>query len=168
MKLLIHTGYYVGLLVLVLLTGCAKKDLSLAEMDALRQGNSGNDDAKINEYLVKYNIEAVRDPSGLYYKILYFGDSLSVMQSNSVPTLAYTNKLLNDKVVATSFGGTDFENRQLKDHILGWQIGLRRISKGGRILLFIPSTLAFGPQPIGNLIPANSVLISEVELIDFK
>ncbi|MET6996189.1 FKBP-type peptidyl-prolyl cis-trans isomerase [Chitinophaga defluvii] len=168
MKLFIHTGYYVVLLVLVLLTGCAKNDLSLAEMDALRTGNSGNDDARINEYLVKHNIEAVRDPSGLYYKILYFGDSLSVMQPTSIPTLAYTNKLLNDKVVASSFGGIDFDGRQLKDHILGWQIGLRKISKGGSILLFIPSALAFGPQSIGNLIPANSILISEVELIDFK
>lgn len=167
MKLLIHTGYYVGLLVLVLLTGCAKNDLSSAEMDALRGAASG-DDVKINEYLIKNNIEAIKDPSGLYYKILYFGDSLSVMRPTSIPTLVYSNELLNGKVIASSFGGTDFENRQLKDHILGWQIGLQKISKGGSILLFIPSNLAFGPQAIGNLIPANSVLISRVELVDFK
>jgi len=167
MKLLIHTGYYVGLLVLVLLTGCAKNDLSTAQMDALR-GVGSSDDAKINEYLAKHNIEAVRDPSGLYYKVLYFGDSLSIMRPTSIPTLEYSNELLNGKVIASSFGRTDFDNRQLKDHILGWQIGLQRISKGGSILLFIPSSLAYGPQAIGNLIPANSVLVSRVELVDFK
>jgi FKBP-type peptidyl-prolyl cis-trans isomerase FkpA len=166
MKLLIHTGYYVGLLMIVLLTSCLKKDDSLTVLDAQRNPNV--EDSVIRGYLIKNNIDAIKDPSGLYYKILYAGDSLTIMKPTSIPTLIFSNTLMDGKVVTTSFGPTDFERRQLKDHILGWQIGLQRISKGGRILLIIPPGLAFGPQGIGNLIPGNAVIVSNVELVDFK
>ena len=38
--------------------------------------------------------------------------------------------------------------------------------KGGKGTFFIPSALGYGPNAIGN-IPENSVLIFEIELIDF-
>ena len=49
--------------------------------------------------------------------------------------------------------------------IKGWQEGIPGMKPGGRRLLKIPSELAYGNKAKGELIPANSVLLFEVELI---
>ncbi|WP_165941919.1 FKBP-type peptidyl-prolyl cis-trans isomerase [Cardinium endosymbiont of Culicoides punctatus] len=50
--------------------------------------------------------------------------------------------------------------------IPGWDEGLLLLKKNEKARFFIPSTLAYGDQSIGNVIPANSVLIFEVEVVD--
>ncbi|WP_341840589.1 FKBP-type peptidyl-prolyl cis-trans isomerase [Chitinophaga caseinilytica] len=56
----------------------------------------------------------------------------------------------------------------MKDHIPGWRIGLPLISKGGRILMYIPARLAFANIGIPGRIPPNSILICDVTLIDIR
>jgi FKBP-type peptidyl-prolyl cis-trans isomerase len=108
-----------------------------------------------------------KDPTGLYYQIQEPGDT-GRMTLESVPTLNYTRRNLADSLLDQSFGGTTFDGRKLKDHIVGWQIGLQLIGKGGKILMIIPSPLGFGSSAVGNIIPANSILVCEVELENYK
>lgn len=126
-------------------------------------------DSTIRSIIGQKNESAYRDPSGLYYVILKPGDSVHYLTPTSIPIVSYSYQLLNGSVVASSFGPTDFDNMQLKNHIAGWQIGLRKISKGGRIRMYIPPELAFGSigVPTQN-IPPNAILISEVELVDIR
>ncbi len=49
--------------------------------------------------------------------------------------------------------------------IPGFREGLLTMSVGDKITLFIPSHLAYGPQGAGNVIPPNSDLIFELELV---
>jgi FKBP-type peptidyl-prolyl cis-trans isomerase FkpA len=54
--------------------------------------------------------------------------------------------------------------------ITGWRIGVSLLKAGGKILLYIPPSLAYGNQNVtdvyGNVVvPANSYLIFEVNLI---
>ncbi len=53
--------------------------------------------------------------------------------------------------------------------IKGWDEGVISMKKGGVRKLFIPSELAYGTRDVGDgLIPANSMLVFEVELLDIK
>lgn len=49
--------------------------------------------------------------------------------------------------------------------IKGWDQGIVGMKVGGKRMLAIPADLAYGSQAVGDVIPANSALIFEVELL---
>lgn len=150
-----------------LLPSCSKDAPSLeaAYDTAIR------DTDMIRRYLQITNQDSgtVYHPSGLVYKVLDKGIGRDTIRLNQVPVVTFTRRLLGDnRIVEQSPLPTSFDNRQLKNHIAGWQIGLQQITKGGRILLFIPSGLAFGDIGVPGTIPPNAILACDVSLIDIK
>ena len=71
-----------------------------------------------------------------------------------------------DGVVFDQTTGSATAKFRLGDLIQGWQIAIPLLQKGGKGTFFCPSDLGYGPQAVGN-IPSNSVLIFEIELVDF-
>ncbi len=49
--------------------------------------------------------------------------------------------------------------------IKGWDEGVKGMKVGGMRKLVIPSDMAYGPRAMGDVIPANSALVFEVELL---
>src|SRR3989344_2738014 len=49
--------------------------------------------------------------------------------------------------------------------IKGWDQGIVGMKEGGKRTLVIPASLAYGPQAVGDIIPANADLIFQVELL---
>ena len=82
-------------------------------------------------------------------------------------TVQYVGALTNGTVFDASAkrGSEGFSfNLGAGEVIQGWDQGLVGMKEGGKRTLVIPAPLAYGDQAIG-AIPANSVLIFEVELL---
>jgi FKBP-type peptidyl-prolyl cis-trans isomerase len=52
--------------------------------------------------------------------------------------------------------------------VQGWNDGVSGMQPGGKRLLFIPARLAYGARGAGEMIPPNTNLIYEIELIRIK
>lgn len=50
--------------------------------------------------------------------------------------------------------------------IQGWILGLKGMKTGGKRKLWVPAALAYGERQIGTMIPPNSNLIFEIELLE--
>jgi len=80
-------------------------------------------------------------------------------------TVEYVGALLNGKVFDASRGRGFTFNLGEGEVIKGWDQGVAGMKVGGKRKLTIPAHLAYGNQDISGVIPANSALIFEVELI---
>jgi FKBP-type peptidyl-prolyl cis-trans isomerase len=87
------------------------------------------------------------------------GDSVTV---NYVGAL--TNGQIFDASANHSASGFTF-NLGAGQVIQGWDQGIVGMKEGGKRILVIPSALAYGSQAVGEVIPANSDLIFQVELL---
>ncbi len=162
-----HYFWLLSLLAITAFVACNKKDAE-TPFDPVAQ--AAKDDKLIKDYITANGITDVKkdDTTALYYKILEPGTSPGdTIKLNDRLSIAYQGKLLNGYVFNDTKGeNTTLDEARLQNLIKGWQLGLRKISKGGKILLFIPSALGYGTQNY-NPIPPNSVLIFEIKLSNF-
>lgn len=84
-------------------------------------------------------------------------------------TVQYVGSLMNGTVfdASRSHGDQGFTFTLGAGQVIkGWDMGVAGMKVGGKRKLTIPASLAYGDQSVGGgLIPANSSLIFEVELI---
>jgi FKBP-type peptidyl-prolyl cis-trans isomerase FkpA len=52
--------------------------------------------------------------------------------------------------------------------IQGWEEALTLMNKGSKMTVYIPSTMAYGPQKRSEEIVENSILSFDLELVDVK
>ena len=123
------------------------------------------DQELILEYLVENNIDAEEHESGLFYQVTREGNGEKPNLQHTV-TVKYKGYLLNGNVFDQT-KGDDTISFPLGNLIPGWQIGIPLIDKGGAATLFVPSALGYGQQGVGS-IPPNSVLIFDIDLVDFQ
>jgi FKBP-type peptidyl-prolyl cis-trans isomerase FkpA len=142
------------LLLLVLSTACKKK------FDAEEQAQIDED--IIVQYIADKSLDATPTGSGLYYTIDSLGSTV-YPDINSTVRVAYKGYFTDGDVFdQSSASGVTFP---LANVIKGWQEGipLYKVDGGGKLL--IPSALGYGNSGTGS-IPANSVLIFDVHLIE--
>lgn len=124
------------------------------------------DSTLIVEYLVENDSTALyHNESGIYYNIIEDGDSFHP-NSNSSIEVWYKGMLLDGTVFVQTADSVSSNTFYLASLISGWQIGLPLIGNGGKIVLYLPSYYAFGAEEKTD-IPANSVLIFKIDLINF-
>jgi FKBP-type peptidyl-prolyl cis-trans isomerase len=116
------------------------------------------------ENALKPNIKTTS--SGLQYEHLSSGKGAKPHLEDTV-VVHYEGKLSTGRIFDSSIQRGTPAEFGLTQVIAGWTEGLQLIKLGGKTRFFIPPELAYGPGGTRG-IPANSVLIFEVELIEIK
>ena len=104
--------------------------------------------------------------SGLQYKLIKEGTGKTPKASDEV-AVAYKGTLIDGTVFDESKPGMPAQFG-VEGVIKGWTEALQLMKEGGKLQLFIPSDLAYGPKGSGDKIGPNAVLVFEVELIKVK
>lgn len=120
----------------------------------------------IEDYLADNNLTAQSTASGLYYIIEKPG-GVNHPNINSLVTIHYKGYLTDGTVFDESYSDGSPTTQPLSVFIKGWQEGLQLIGIKGTIKLLIPSALAYGSTSPSTKVPANSVLIFDIELLEF-
>lgn len=140
-------------------------EVSAEKLAAVDQIQLQQDVATIDNYLSTNGISAVTHPSGIRYVVNQFGSGDNVPCLESAISVTYEGRILGS--------GSLFDSSQkpvafvLKQLILGWQIALLKVNKGTKLTLYIPSGLGYGTTD-STLVPANSNLVFEIELLEFR
>jgi FKBP-type peptidyl-prolyl cis-trans isomerase FkpA len=106
-----------------------------------------------------------KPPSGLIYESLKDGTGPQPISPRSVVQVHYRGMLAN---------GKEFDNTYKREHPLAfplsqvipcWTQGIMKMKEGGKAKLTCPPETAYGAIGKGSLIPPNSTLTFEVELL---
>ncbi len=142
-----------------------------AEFEQQEKAQFQKDLLTIEEYAAAHQLKTKRTPSGLSYAIFKPGKGENA-RPGKLLTVAYEGFLANDVPFEKSAEGKPYEFVLGQGKVMeGWEEGLRFFNKGSEGWLLIPSKLAYGPLAIheGSIsIPANSVLIFKIKVIDVK
>lgn len=134
------------------------------KMEALGQKNRKEGEAFLAQNKKKEGVVTL--PSGLQYKVLKAGAGKSPKPTDTV--VVHYQGMLTD--------GTEFEHSYgrepvtlpVNEAIQGWQEALLLMQVGAKWRLFVPSQLAYGPNPRGPRIGPHATLIFDLELREIK
>ena len=151
--------------------GMSAAEPTMPYMDARRE---------LTKYYSKINLEngsqfmqenllfegVIETSSGLQYEVIEEGNGVSPNVTDSV-TIHYTARFIDGRVFESTIPSNIPFKGSLMGVIPGWQEGVGLMKEGGMSRLYIPPTLAYGPEGKGVVEP-NSTLIFDIELIDVK
>ncbi|MEL6863788.1 MAG: FKBP-type peptidyl-prolyl cis-trans isomerase [Bacteroidota bacterium] len=119
----------------------------------------------IINYAIDKELDVQSLSSGMYYQIIRPGEG-TAPTINSKVRANYQGQLLDGSEFDSSYKRgkpLDFNLRQV---VPGWQQGIPLIKPGGKIILLVPSAMAYGAQGYPPVIPPNAVLRFDVELLE--
>ncbi|CEJ55357.1 FK506-binding protein 1A [Penicillium brasilianum] len=113
---------------------------------------------------------------GVDKKILTPGNGVDFPKKGDNVAMHYTGCLYDASAAANHFMGTKFDSSRDRGTplaspigvgrlIKGWDEGVPQMSLGEKAILDISSDYGYGPNGFPGLIPANSRLVFEVELV---
>jgi FKBP-type peptidyl-prolyl cis-trans isomerase len=135
------------------------------------------EDKVLQAYFKKNNITGLQKTMlGTYVQIIQPGTGAMIDTSVVVET-KYTGSLLNgkkfDSNTDSSFKHTEpFKVNMTNDYALGgpvikgWTDGLKLLNKGAKAKFYVPSVLGYGKQAMRDLIPENSILMFDIEVVN--
>ena len=153
MRVLSFMGF-MAMSMLVFLGACVKSEEPIDYVQVVKE--------IIENYIASNSLDAENIGNGLYYVETQEGVGKNPDVYSDVQ-IRYKGYLTNGSVFDESSNAGIRIN--LSQVIAGWQQGVPEFKEGGEGILLIPSYLAYGIRATGS-IPANSVLIFEIKLIE--
>ena len=149
---------------------CKQQATKEAEEQATR------DRKLIEAYLQENNISAENIGDGIYYQRLQNGTGTLSPSVNDTVNVRMVGRVMYGKIIEDNRSQTNLANILLSRRETWWRSGVIKMKKGERGVFFIPSILGYGGQGFtlnrsGNvvtLVPPNSILIYDIELVDIK
>jgi FKBP-type peptidyl-prolyl cis-trans isomerase FkpA len=129
-----------------------------------------NEIQTIQNYILNNGLVATQHCSGLFYRIENAGTG-AVPGACANIGATYKASFMNGGVLEQQTSPITFS---LGQSIRAWRIAVPLIKAGGRIVFYVPPSLAYGAQEVrdqqtGNVvIPANSYLSFEVDLVSVQ
>jgi len=140
---------------LTLWSGCADEVAEQFEADK----------QQIAEYVAANDLDGEYTEEGIFISFEQEGSGIETPGPASEVEAIYKGYLLDGTVFDDSEGFP--VSFGLNGVIRGWQIALQRFKRNAKGTIVIPSRYGYGPRATGN-IPPNSVLVFDIELIDFE
>jgi FKBP-type peptidyl-prolyl cis-trans isomerase len=109
--------------------------------------------------------EMTTTASGLKYQALKHGTGAVSPKATDTVKVHYEGKLLDGTVFDSSIARGQPISFPLNGVIAGWTEGLQLMKVGDKFKFVIPANLAYGASSPSPLIPPNSTLVFEVELL---
>jgi FKBP-type peptidyl-prolyl cis-trans isomerase FkpA len=122
----------------------------------------------IQKYLLDNKITVKPTASGLYYIEKIKGTGPRAMAGKTV-RVSYKGTFFNGQEFDSSIGkNPPYYEFTLGSHqvIQGWDEAIAMMNKGGKAMLVVPSSLAYGERGMGGNIKPYTPLVFEVELVD--
>ena len=133
-----------------------------------KEKNQGSVNLKIaDDFLAenkKNNSDVKETPTGLQYRVLKEGEGAKPKPDDKVK-VHYVGRLIDGTKFDSSVDRGEPTEFGLNQVIKGWTEGLQLMNTGSKYEFFIHPKIAYGPRPRPQ-IPANSLLIFEVELLE--
>lgn len=109
----------------------------------------------------------VTAPDGLQYKVIKVGTGLKPKTIDTV-TINFRLTLIDGREVYNTYKHGAPATFPIKDVVDGWSEALTMMPIGSKWEVYIPPDLGFGEAGVPRIIPSNSFLIYEVELLSFN
>ena len=154
----------------VLLDNNQRREMMVALQRHIRDKTkeAGNTNLKAaNEFLEKNkaeNADVKVTPTGLQYKVIREGEGESPGKTDKVK-VHYAGQLIDGSEFDSSIKRGEPSSFGLNQVIKGWTEGLQLMKVGSKFEFYIHPKLGYGSRSKPN-IPANSLLIFEVELLE--
>lgn len=126
-----------------------------------------NEKAKLEDELKNRWPDAILTSSGLRYVVKKAGDGKKSPVQGQKVTVHYTGSLLDGRIFDSSVRRGSPAQFAIGEVIEGWNEALMTMSAGEQRTLIIPPDLGYGTMGYPGVIPPNSYLVFDVELIKF-
>lgn len=78
----------------------------------------------------------------------------------------FRTTLLDGTEVYSTYTDGETDTIQMSEAVAGWQLAFQNFYVGDQVVLILPSRLAYGKKGVNGLIPENSPLIFEIDLVE--
>ena len=135
------------------------------ELIANPRTQAEKDKNTIINYILDKGIELQATESGLYYQMIEEGTGKNAEWADWVK-VNYKGYTLDGKVFDSSYKKGRPIEFYIGNMIAGWNEGLQLMKPGGKAFFVVPSGLAYGEKGFAKIIPPNTTLAFEVELLE--